>query len=203
VHSAKDWKSILEPIVERYRDRDILRFFRGDAVFGNPNVHSYLEAEQYDYAIRLRSNDILNLGIEHLMTRPVGRPPKTPIVLYHEFMYRAAARDRERRVIAKVEWHRGELFPALGSLSPTFAGDQRTSFGSTSIGNGSADDQGGQNTVKWTRFSCHDFADNQVRLQLFALAYNLGNFFRQTALPKSIRHWTMTTLREKVIKGST
>jgi hypothetical protein len=37
-------------------------------------------------------------------------------------------------------------------------------------------------------------------LQLFALAYNLGNFFRQTALPKSVRHWTMTTLREMVIK---
>ena len=54
--------------------------------------------------------------------------------------------------------------------------------------------------MKWTRLSCHDFADNQVRLQLFALAYNLGNFFRQVALPKSVRHWTMTTLREKVIK---
>ena len=54
--------------------------------------------------------------------------------------------------------------------------------------------------MKWTRLSCHGFADNQVRLQLFALAYNLGNFFRQMAIPKSIRHWTMTTLREKVIK---
>jgi hypothetical protein len=58
----------------------------------------------------------------------------------------------------------------------------------------------GKNAVEWTRLSCHDFIDNQVRLQLFALAYNLGNFFRQVALPKSIRHWTMTTLREKVIK---
>lgn len=54
--------------------------------------------------------------------------------------------------------------------------------------------------MKWTRLSCHDFIDNQVRLQLFALAYNLGNFFRQTALPKSVRHWAMTTLREKVIR---
>lgn len=58
----------------------------------------------------------------------------------------------------------------------------------------------GKNAVKWTRLSCHDFSDNQVRLQLFALAYNLGNFLRQTALPKSVRHWTMTTLREKVIE---
>jgi hypothetical protein len=58
----------------------------------------------------------------------------------------------------------------------------------------------GKNAVKWTRLSCHDFVDNKIRLQLFALTYNLGNFFRQVALPKSVRHWTMTTLREKVIK---
>jgi hypothetical protein len=36
-----------------------------------------------------------------------------------------------------------------------------------------------KNAVKWTRLSCHDFVDNQVRLQLFVLAYNLGNFLRQ------------------------
>ena len=40
-------------------------------------------------------------------------------------------------------------------------------------------------------------------LQLFVLAYNLGNFFRQAALPKTVRYWTMTTLRERVIKIGT
>jgi hypothetical protein len=48
--------------------------------------------------------------------------------------------------------------------------------------------------------SCHDFVDNQVRLQLFVLAYDLGNFLRQAVLPQAVRHWTMTTLREKLIK---
>src|ERR1035438_9785022 len=52
----------------------------------------------------------------------------------------------------------------------------------------------------WTRLSCYDFADNQVRLQLFALAYNLGNFLRRLALPPSVKHWSLTTLREKLIK---
>ena len=42
--------------------------------------------------------------------------------------------------------------------------------------------------------------DNQVRLQLFVLAYNLGNFLRQAVLPQAVRHWTLTTLREKLIK---
>ena len=41
VHSAKDWKSVLDPIVARYRDRDILRCFRGDAALGNPPCAIY------------------------------------------------------------------------------------------------------------------------------------------------------------------
>jgi hypothetical protein len=58
----------------------------------------------------------------------------------------------------------------------------------------------GKNAVKWTRLSCRRFKDNQVRLQLFALAYNLGNFLRQLALPREVKHWSLTTLREKLIK---
>jgi len=54
--------------------------------------------------------------------------------------------------------------------------------------------------VKWTKLSCRRFKDNEARLQLFALAYNLANFLRQLALPKPIQGWTLTTLREKLIK---
>jgi hypothetical protein len=54
--------------------------------------------------------------------------------------------------------------------------------------------------VKWPRLSCREFKDNQVRLQLFALAYNLANFLRRLALPRSIQHWSLTTLREKLVK---
>ena len=51
-----------------------------------------------------------------------------------------------------------------------------------------------------SRLSCHSFDANQVRLQLHVLAYNLGNFLRRLALPVSVRHWTLTTLRDKLIK---
>jgi hypothetical protein len=53
--------------------------------------------------------------------------------------------------------------------------------------------------VFWS-LSCHDFVDNQVRLQLFALAYNLDNFLRRLTLPKSVNKWSLRTLREKLIK---
>src|SRR5215467_202899 len=54
--------------------------------------------------------------------------------------------------------------------------------------------------IVWLILSCRRFKDNQARLQLFALAYNLANFLRQLVLPKLIKNWTLTTLREKLIK---
>ncbi len=54
----------------------------------------------------------------------------------------------------------------------------------------------GKNAIQWTRLSCRKFRDNEVRLQLHALAYNLANFMRTLALPKEVEHWSLTTLRE-------
>ena len=43
-------------------------------------------------------------------------------------------------------------------------------------------------------------AANAVRLQLHALAYNLGNFLRTLATPEPIKDWSLTSLKEKLIK---
>lgn len=61
----------------------------------------------------------------------------------------------------------------------------------------------GKNALKWTRLSCHDFVDNQVRLSTsggFALGYSLGSFLRRLALPRSVAHWSLTTLREELFR---
>ncbi len=201
VHSADDWRSVLEPVVTRYRTTTAKKFFRGDAAFAIPELYMFLEAEYYGYAIRLKSNSLLEREIEHLLKRPMGRPPKKPIVRYHDFMYQAASWDKARRVVAKVEWHQGELFPRVGFIVTNLGG------GAASVvwfynGRGTAEQwiKEGKNAVNWTRLSCHDFVDNQARLQLFALAYNLGNFLRRLALHVGVKHWSMTTLREKLIK---
>src|SRR5712672_2001647 len=55
-------------------------------------------------------------------------------------------------------------------------------------------------TRKWSRLSCRSFAANAVRLQVHALAYNLGNFMRTLAMPKTAEPWSLTSLREKLIK---
>jgi hypothetical protein len=58
----------------------------------------------------------------------------------------------------------------------------------------------GKNAINWTRLSCRSFTANAVRLQLNALAYNLGNFLRTLAMPESIKNWSLTSLKEKLIK---
>ena len=201
VHSADDWQSVLEPVVSRYRGTK-KRFFRGDAAFAKPEIYEFLEQEGYQYAIRLPANDVLYREIGDLLTRPVGRPPKKPIIRYGVFLYRAESWNCYRRVVAKVEWHRDELFPRVGFIvtnMDTAAEDRVIRFYN---GRSTAEQwiKEGKYALKWTRLSCHRFIANQVRLQLFALAYNLANFLRRLALPQGIRDWSLTTLREKLIK---
>jgi hypothetical protein len=102
--------------VERYRRRILQRFFRADAAFARPEVYEFLETEGYRYAIRLPGNDVLERAIEDLLTRPVGRPPNRPLVFYDSFSYQAASWRKPRRIVAKVEWHAGELFPRVGFI---------------------------------------------------------------------------------------
>jgi hypothetical protein len=58
----------------------------------------------------------------------------------------------------------------------------------------------GKGAIKWTQLSCRSFNANAVRLQLHALAYNLGNLLRTLAIPEAIAEWSLTSLREKLIK---
>ncbi|NIV48426.1 MAG: transposase, partial [Gammaproteobacteria bacterium] len=116
VASAHEWRAVLEPVVESYRSQDVPIYFRADAAFAMPAVYEYLEENEVLYAIRIKANAVLERHIEHLLRRRVGRPSKRPEVHYASFEYRAKSWDRSRRVVAKVEWHAGELFPRVGFI---------------------------------------------------------------------------------------
>ena len=113
--------------------------------------------------------------------------------------------------MSKVEWHRGELYPRVG-LDP-LCGSSVTNLSRPAERavafykafynkRGTAEQwiKEGKNAIKWTRLSCRSFRNNAVRLQRHALADNLANFMRTLALPKEVEHWSLTTLREKLVK---
>jgi hypothetical protein len=201
VHSADAWRSVLEPVIARYRGRGFVLYFRGDAAFAKPELYELLEAEGYGCAIRLPANPVLQERIAHLLTRPVGRPPKRPQVFHASFSYRAESWSKPRRVVAKVEWHQGELYPRVGFIvtNLTRPAERIVKFYNR---RGTAEQwlKEGKAALRWTRLSCRAFRDNAVRLQLFALAYNLANFLRSLALPDEVARWSLTTLREKLVK---
>ena len=153
------------------------------------------------YAIRLPTNQILQDKIRHLLTRPVGRPPKKPIVFLYEFSYKAASWEKSRRVVAKVEWHHGELFPRVGFIVTNMSAKPKGVVHFYN-GRGTAEQwiKEGKYALNWTRLSCKRFVSNQVRLWLFVLAYNLGNFLRRLVLPRKIKHWSLRSLLVKLIK---
>jgi hypothetical protein len=88
--------------------------FRADAAFAKPEIYEALEEREVKYAIRLPANDNLERDIAELLTRPVGRPSYKPVTRFKSFLYRAASWKTARRVVAKVEFHFGELFPRVG-----------------------------------------------------------------------------------------
>jgi len=69
-----------------------------------------------------------------LLTRPVGRPSHRPLVRYKSFLYQAESWNKARRVVAKVEFHCGELFPRVGFIVTNWETDSRRWCGSTTSG---------------------------------------------------------------------
>jgi len=106
-----------------------------------------------------------------------------------------------RRVVVKVEWRPGELYPRVGFIVTNLSrpAERVVAFYNR---RGTCEQwiEEGKSAIKWTRLSCCSFAANAVRLQLHALAYNIANFMRTLALPEAVAQWSLTSLREKLVK---
>jgi len=205
VHSADGWENVLKPVLARYttkaRPSITRRRFRADAAFAIPALFDLLEAEGWDYAIRLKGNPKLHERIDWLAKRGPGRPPNHVVRHHTSFHYRAKSWSKPRRVVAKVEFRPGELFPTVGFIVTNRSLPNKRVLAFYN-GRGTAERfiKEGKYGLKWTRLSCMRFVANEVRLQLHALAYNLANFLRTLATPEIIETWSLTSLRERVIK---
>ena len=104
-------------------------------------------------------------------------------------------------MVAKVEWHPSELYPRVGFVVTNLTRPAaRVVVFYNQRGRAEQYIKEGKNAVKWTRLSCWTMKANAVRLQLHVLAYNLSNFLRTLALPEEMENWSLTTIREKVVK---
>jgi len=201
VHSADHWEELLLPEIERQQKQGKEVVFRADAAFAKPEIYEALEERGVKYAIRIPANDSLERDINELLTRPVGRPSHKPVVWYKSFLYQAASWKKARRVVAKVEFHLGELFPRVGFIVTNLETDSRAVVRFYNK-RGTAEQwiKEGKQAVKMTRLSCHRFRSNEVRLWLSLIAYNLGNLWRRLVLPLPVGKWSLSSLQQRLVK---
>jgi len=126
-------------------------------------------------------------GHQRVANAAGGKTEPQAGVWYKSFLYQAASWRTARRVVAKVEFHFGELFPRVGFIVTNLETASRAVVRFYNK-RGTAEQwiKEGKQAVKMTRLSCHRFRSNEVRLWLSVLAYNLGNLWRRLALPKKI-----------------
>ena len=104
-------------------------------------------------------------------------------------------------MVAKVEFHFGELFPRVGFIATNLETPSRAVVRFYN-NRGTAEQwiKEGKQAVKMTRLSCHRLRSNQARLASSLLAYNLGNLWRRLALSQRIENWSLTTLQQRLVK---
>jgi hypothetical protein len=146
--------------------------------------------------------ELLELSVERLvLTRAYPRWRFCGLVSIISFANRnhlkTLGQDRQLRVQLRVSERamdeKRRKSPAISRLPPARSSYNKRATCEQWI-------KEGKSAIKWTRLSCRSFAANAVRLQLHALAYNLGNFLRTLATPEPIKDWSMTSLKEKLIK---
>ena len=200
VRSAEGWRAVLEPVIARYRGTGKRLYSGATRPLPIPRFTSSAKAR----ASATRSG-----------SRPIASCRKGSDTC-------SSARSGDRRTRCAVTMPASPIgrragtslrawWPRSSGISASFT---RVGFIVTNLPRsaervvafynqrGTAEQwiKEGKGAIKWMRLSCRPFAANAVRLQLHALAYNLGNFMRTLAMPKAAEPWSRTRLREKLIK---
>ncbi len=132
----------------------------------------------------------------------MGRPLKSGVqIRLVDLRYEAQTWDKDRRVVAKIEWDDGELFPRIGFIVT----NSKLPVGNVvNVYNGRGDVENrikeGKNTLSWDKTSCRRFAANQARLLMGVLAYNLLHMLRQFYLVGADVKRSMEWLIKHLIK---
>ena len=116
MHSADGWRAVLEPVVDRYRDRNLRRYFSVDAGFASLELYKFLEAYGFLYAIRLPANRVLRN-----LSRTCSRDRLAVRLIMYGTNSPASATGRRaetRPAVSwpKIAWHPDELLPRVGFI---------------------------------------------------------------------------------------
>jgi len=201
VHSADGCLEFIKPILRYYVGKGFKVKIRCDAAFAIPELFELCEElKAVEYTIRIKSNSRLEELVADVV-KTIKKDKQKVVTLYKTLSYQAASWDKERRIIAKIEQYPDELFPRVGFIVTNLKWqDKKVVKFYNKRGTCEQWIKEGKYALNWTRLSCQRFVENDVRLKLFIMAYNLGNFLRTLVLPDGIKHWSLRSIQLKLIK---
>jgi len=179
-------------------------YLRGDSGFAIPELYTQCETNGTTYAIRLKSNAILNKLSDELDWELAEKTRENTIdyaVVYGEFYFQASTWEYPRRVVCKIEKPYGQI-THMKTYIVTNMELKPVEVIRFYCNRGRMENfvKEGKNGFDFSAVSSHSKTVNANRFQVHTLAYNLFNWFRRIALPKALRKLTVGTIRMKLIK---
>lgn len=225
VHTADGGLGFINGLIDyaeqRLCEQAVVRI---DAGFPEEELLSSLEVRGTPYLARLRNNAILDrLAAPHLDPPPPRRSDEGPRTWYHELSYRAGSWSRDRRLVLVVLERPEELFLHHFWIVTNFALDEMR--GSDLLAHyrqrGAAEGYMGElmdvlapalsssprakstyrgRQMEPHRSTCDAFGNNEARLVLNALAYNVMHVARVLLEKQTGAGWSLRRLRERVLR---
>lgn len=202
-HCSKNVVPFLAPLLKEYQSLNILVHSRMDSAFASPEIFEVHEEYDAKYTIRLRRNAVLQREADRFFREFVTDEEKqTRRTVFFEIQYKAMSWKKARRVIIRLHWEQGKLFPAYTPFVTNSEEYDMRKCVEFYQGRAKAerDIDESKNGFSSDHLSAHSFISNRVRYQLFILAHLLVNFFRRFTFPKEQRNWTIQTIRQCLTK---
>lgn len=198
----------MKPVLEEYQDRGIRTRLRGDSGFASPELYEVCEDYDCGYTIRLKENAILRSKIaekETALNKEIADKElyQEYVCRYYEFMYKAGAWSKERRVVCKLEKPADMMVVSKYTFVVTNITDD-TAEGLVKFycGRGQMENyiKECKNGFDFSSVSSHSMIVNANRLRIHQLAYNLFNWFRRLVLPEKMKKKQVSTIRNSLLK---
>ncbi|MCL1989274.1 MAG: IS1380 family transposase [Defluviitaleaceae bacterium] len=195
----------IRPVLDKYNTekyKDIEHLVRGDAGFATPGLYDACEDTNTKYVIKLKSNPRLVTAASEIAQQVLGAN------IYHEdrtftseFMYQADSWRQPRRVVVEIRRPKGEMVCHFFFIVTNLEARQKLVLALyRKRGNMENFIKESKNGFGITKISQAKLLSNQNQFLIKMIAYNLTKLFASSALPDTMKHHQIGTIRNKVFK---
>ncbi len=204
-YTSKGVKEFLKPLLEHYNQAipttDIL--VRGDSGFATPDIYDLCELYENHYVIRLKANRNLYRLAEEFVFYDNDHPWDEKEVYYHSVSYQAASWTKSRRVCVRSTREVGELLFNHSFIVTNFSENiSAKRVFETYNKRGTMENyiKEAKNSFFFDKTDSPEFLENEARMMISLLAYNVVNFLRTICFEPKSKGLQVNTIRLRLFK---